>query len=298
MMQESALNHAAESIETRGVKLLLKAYAQQRALFNRQLGHYLAQTGGSEPERDDHTGDVQEGVRDIAAAMTLGREDRQHVALDGVIEGEAELLQAYTQALQASMPDGLRKTLEGQRNRLAAGYDRLVELSRAGRTEPVTRVYESAREADQAVAQLARSGFTSADYEVFEVESMPVHPTPPPAERRSMAAAVKAGALAGALVGGLIGVAYALYQTLLPNMALDISINPYVMAGVSALVGAFWGSVFGWIIGRNKVETDRFVYEDSLLHGTRLVVVYPTPARAETAQKILQVYHDRELANE
>ncbi len=294
-VQEAELNHAAENIETRGVKLLLHAYAQQRAAFARQLT-MISQPGNGQPEEAGDT--VKQGVDDIAASMTLGREDRRKVAMDGVIDGERKLLQMYTQALRLNLPGAVRDLIEQQRNQIAAGYDRLVELSLDGYTEPVTRVFEQGRAADEAVALLQRNGFTPAEYEVFDVDDLPVHRVEPREIRRSMGATVGGGALTGALVGGLFGLAFAIYQSFFPNMALNISVNPWLIFLASAAAGAFMGAVFGWIIGRNKVETDQFVYEDSLAKGTRLVVVYATPERAADAHRILQVYHDRELHKE
>lgn len=293
-LQETELNHAAENIETRGVKLLLKAYAQQRALFAQELGWVLAQVGENRSGAQNAGDGVVQGAGDIAASMTLGRENRRAVALNPVIESESDLLQAYILALQSTLPENVRELLERQRNQISTGYDRLVELGAAGASEPVTRVFDDVREAAEAIARLERQGFAE-DYEVFDVTALPVRHARPQQMRRSVLATVRAGAFFGGLVGGLVGAAAALYQTFLPNMALGISVNPWIMFVVSALVGAFWGAVFGWFIGRNKVEEDRFIYEESLEHGARLVVVYPAPQRASEARRILEVHHDREL---
>lgn len=291
--QETRLNHAAENIDTRGIKLLIKAYAHQRATFARQLAE--ARQPGDVPETGES---LERGMGDVMAAMTLGRENRRVVALDGVIEHERTLLQAYTQALQLDFPGAVRDLLERQRNQVAAGYDRLVELSREGASEPVTRVYAHARQADEAVASLQRAGFGPAAYEVFDVENLPVQQAKPQKARRSAASSAWGGAIGGGVVGGLMGAAYAIYQALLPNMALHVSVHPLVIFLAALLFGAFWGGVFGWIIGRNKVETDQYLLEDSIENGTRLVVVYATPENSDAAHRILGVYHDRELAKE
>lgn len=294
----TALDHAAESIETHGIKLLLKAYAQQRTLFGRELRAALTQGGDAKPEAPAMHSALEEGARDIAASLTVAREGRRPVALSAIVEGEGTLLRAYTQALQADLPVALRDLLERHRNQIAAGYDRLVELSGAGVTEPVTRVFEDARAADEALARLDRAGFPLQAIDVFDVDQMPVRRSNPARVRRSIGSTILAGAAIGALVGGLAGLAWALYQSSLPGMALTISVPPWQLV-VSALVaGAFGGAVFGWIIGRNKVEDDRFVYTESLVNGTRLVVVYAEPERRAEAQRILQVYHDRELRKE
>ncbi|RIK45761.1 MAG: hypothetical protein DCC57_16210 [Chloroflexi bacterium] len=309
--QATEMESAAENIETHGVKLLLKAYAQQRVGFGRALRRILTQIGPGQTE--DSTGSrseaesrvetgpsghgVKQGARDLAASLTVPREQRRVVALAGVVDGERALLQAYTHALQADLPVEVRDLVERQRNQVAAGYDRLIELSGQGSTEPVTRVFARPRVADEALAQLARAGFTS-QVEVFDVDNLPVHPTPPAQMRRSVWSTVRAGALAGALLGAVVGLAWALAQSAMPGMALDISMNPWLLLLISTVVTAFWGAIFGWLIGRSKVEDDRFVYQDSLVNGTRLVVVYAAPERRAEAQRILQVYHDRELHKE
>lgn len=295
--QAVEMGSAAENIETHGVKLLLKAYAQQRVGFGRELQRILAQIDESRAEVEANGHGVKQGARDLAASLTVQREQRRVVALTGVVDGERALLHAYTHALQADLPLEVRDLVERQRNQIAAGYDRLVELSGKGATEPVTRVFARPRAADEALAQLAQAGFTS-QVDVFDVDNLPVHPAQPAQMRRSVGATIQAGTLAGALLGAVVGLAWALGQSAMPGMALDISINPWLLLLISTVVAAFWGAIFGWLIGRSKVEDDRFVYGDSLAHGARLVVVYAVPERRAEAQRILQVYHDRELNKE
>jgi hypothetical protein len=175
-------------------------------------------------------------------------------------------------------------------------YDRLEDLDNRGDAHLVVRLFERERDADQAVGRLHAAGFTDQEVQVLEVEELPVHRTTPATQRQSQRSTILAGAISGGIVGALIGLAVALYQSFLPNAALAISVHPVILFVASTFFGAAFGAIFGWIIGRNKVEHDTFVYHDSLMRGDKLVVVFADPARGEEAERILKVYHERELS--
>jgi hypothetical protein len=293
MESEAGLNHVAEHMQNRGVKLLVKAYAQQRAAQTRELQKLLDEYKQSEP--DAQVGGVRRGLTDIATAMTLGRKNQEHLILQQQLELERKLLELYATALTVGLPAPVHQLIERQRNQIATVYDRLEELDEEGDAQLVVRLFDQASEAEQAVARLRAAGFDEASYQVLDIEQIPVHRESATTRGRSQRTTIVAGAVIGAVVGALIGGAVALFQTLMPNMALNISVDPLSMFLSSALIGAGFGVIFGWLIGRNKVEDDAFVYEASLSRGEKLVAVHTDAAHIDQVERILKLRHEREL---
>jgi uncharacterized protein (TIGR02284 family) len=295
---EAGLNHAAEHAQQRGLKLLLKAFAQQRAVYARELQQLLAAIEAEDepPAAPAPAGEIYRGVSDIAAAMAVPRVEREQVALREQVEAERRLLEAYAATLATTgLPKPVSAVVERQRNQVAAVYDRLEALSAEGGTILVARLFERGRQADQAIGQLRAQGVRADEIQVFDVDQLPVHAETPAVQRKSMRSTVLGGALAGGIVGGLVGLAVALYQMLMPNQALQISVDPVTMVVSSAIFGLLIAAVFGWIIGRNKVEDDAFVYADSLVRGQKLVAVYIDEPRRAADEKTLRIHHEREL---
>jgi uncharacterized protein (TIGR02284 family) len=290
---EAGLSHVAEHVQNRGVKLLLKAYAQQRASSVRELETLLHTL--DHPNQDaTPTGEVHRGLNDIGTAMTLGRKNRQHVALADQLELERRLLESYATALTVGLSSPAYAVIERQRNRAAQVYDWLEELDQEGQSNLVVRLFEQTAEADAAVDQLRQAGFGEGEIQALEVERMPVYHETPAIRARSQWETIAAGAISGGIVGVLVGLAIGIVQTFVPN-SVQTSVSPLVMTLTSALIGAAFGGVFGWLIGRNKVEDDAFVYEDALARGEKLVVVHADAARTAQAEAILKIHHEREL---
>jgi hypothetical protein len=296
---ESSLNHVAEQVQNPGTKLLLKALAQQRAGDAVTLRSALGEVSDGVDGGPMPPGEVRHGMTDIAAAMTLGRENRQHTALRDYLKDEQRLVDAYEEALsQPGLPEGLTDLLSTQRTHAALTLARLRALDADGQTNLVVRLFGRIGDAERAVAGLASAGFSPHDYQAYTVDQLPVHQETVRRRSTSQRSSTVAGAVAGGVVGLLVGIAVGLYQMLMPAAALTISVDAVTMAVVSTVAGALMGAVFGYIIGRNQVEDDEFVYSEGLERGQRLVVVYADAARKAEAERILRVHHERELGPE
>ena len=113
---ERNLYTAAEQTENRAAKLLLKAYAQQRAYFVQQL---RAVTAPFEHEPSalataNLRGFLQRGWSELRAAMTVRRQYRQRLLLQDLLPHEEATLNIFAQAEATGLPATVQKVVHQQ----------------------------------------------------------------------------------------------------------------------------------------------------------------------------------------
>jgi len=288
--------HAAENVEARGVKILLKALARQRLHFVHQLQHYLRDQHPNVAVPHSLIGELQRGMTDMQASMTLKREGRQEIVLNEQLAQERKLLDAYHDALASAGSAGpLQARLREQAQQVEGTVTRLDEISH-GDCELVARLFNNEQLGEQAVQRLRNQGFAQSDIDAVALEQLPV-PAAQAVKRTQtgLKPTVIGGALSGAVVGALMGLAYALFIWFGPFTAESQSVSPALVWVASIVFAALMGTVFGYLIGRNKVEDDAFVTAQGVEEGEYLVAVFADPDRATVAENILQVHHGREL---
>ncbi len=292
---EKGFFSAAEHIQNRGVKVLLKVYAQRRDLFAAELStkapidHYLV------PKGEHALAGLQRGLLDIQAAMTLGRKHRQHVLLSMQLDEEQRVLTSYEEALNAGLPADIAATVERQRDEIQITYNRLMYLNHIGHENLVVRLFNQEDEALIAIEQLRRRGFEPEDISLTKIDSVPRYVADRDERRASKAETAAAGAVAGAFVGGIIGVIIMLFQLWMPSVGISITVGPLAMIVSSLTSGAVIGVVFGLLIGQGEAEEDAYLYRESLRDGDTLVAVYAGPNRVAEAENQLKLHHEREL---
>ena len=290
--------HASENVETRGPKLMLKTVGRQRLQFVRQLQHYLPDQHPDVTVPHNLMSELQRGMTDMQASMTLKREGRQEIVLSEELAYERRLLNAYADALAAIGASGpLQARLREQQAQVQGSVARLEEITQ-GDCELVARLFNDEDAGQQAVMRLQNQGFAASDIDAVALEQLP---TPSMRNVQRSQTGVKptliGGAISGALVGALMGLAYALFIWFGPDatQAQQPILSPTVIWVASIIFAALMGAAFGYLIGRNKVEDDTFVTAQSVEQGEYLVVVYADPNRATLAENILQVHHGSEL---
>lgn len=298
LLEKSAQNvrHAAESIENRGLKLLLKVMAQERVVMYNQLRQAIGREFRDPLDGDQPSGatSLQQGLQDIQTSMTVQRQGRESVALNHLLEEERLLLEAYSGARKDTLFAPLGALLDAQREHIAQFYERL-QLVGEGIEPVVARIYDNETEGRSAVMRLKERGLSASQIDAALISRV-AQPAlrvsaVPPTPRNTIAA----GALSGALIGGLIGLALAAFVWLAPQMVGWITVGPWALLIGATIIGAVFGSVFGFFIGQNKREDDLAVTADSILNGEILVVAYPQPHQVATVEDVLQVHHSREL---
>jgi len=298
LLESSAqhVRHASESVENRGLKMLLKVLAQERVVMYNALRQAVGK-GTADPLDPDHksgAASLQEGLQDIQASMTVQRQGRENVALTHLLEAEDELLRAYDASLQGTLPPQLRSMLESQQAHVAQFYARLQAVG-AGLEPIVARVFDSRVEGESAVARLRERGLNPSQIDMASITQVarPVMQTA--IATASPRKSVAAGAFSGAVIGGIIGLALASFVWFAPQFVGWITFGPWLLLIGAILLGTVLGTVFGFFIGQSQREDDIAVTADSLVNGEILVVAYPSPQQIAMAEDVLQVHHAREL---
>jgi len=290
------LRHAAESIENRGLKLLLKVMAQERAGMYNSLREAMGRGVANplDPARKSVGTSMGQGLQDIQASMTVQQQGRETVTLSHLLSEEDALLASYSSFLAANSGSPLEAQLKAQQTQIAKFNARLKVVGDGG--EPiVARVFDTKGEGEGAIKQLQESGLAATQIDAAPISQVArpiLRSTVRPAGPKS---AMAAGAFAGGIVGALVGAALATFVWLAPAMVQWISVGPWTLLIGAIIIGAVFGIVFGYFIGQNKVEDDLMVTADGLINGEMLVVAYPHPDQVATTEDILQLYHAREL---
>lgn len=291
------MENASELIETRGLKLLFKAAAQQRLYYIQALQPFLEQLAGDTDHHHTSLPDLAQGLTDMQVSMTLQREGRQDLVVEDQIAREDQLLEAYQNALESDLPTHVVAQLESQRARVQAGRSSLKAVADE-ELQLIARLFDTSDEGQEAVQQLLDAGISENTMEVFELGELPVQAVAAVQPNEATGSTVAAGAVSGGVVGAVIGGLVGLFVWLMPGASGMISVSPWLLLVSSAFFGALFGAIFGLLIGRNKAEDDQYVTIEGLTHGAVLVAVYALPEQVDTVEQILHVHHGRELGEE
>ena len=298
LLERSAqsLRHAAENVENRGLKVLLKVVAQERVAMYNSLRQAMGQGVANPLDSSQKSSGtrLQEGLQDIQTSMTVQRQGRENVALNHLLEEEDALLAAYTAVMQGNKAAPLRALLEAQRSIVNGFYTRLQRVG-DGHEPIVARVFDTRVEGESAIVRLKEQGLDASQIDATTITRVARPVVNSSAEPTSPRNTMIAGALGGAVIGGIVGGTLALYTSSNPQFVGWVTVGPWVMLMVPMLIGALFGTVFGFFIGQNRREDDVAVTMDSLINGEVLVVAYPQPHQVDMAEDVLQIHHAREL---
>jgi len=297
LLEKSAqtLRHTAESVENRGLKLLLKVMAQERVnMFNnlrQAMGREIANPLDS--ARKPVGRSLNQGLQEIQTSMTVQRQGRETVALNHLLAEEDTLLAAYSSFSGESTRSPLGQLLETQRMQIARFDARLKAVS-DGAEPIVARVFDLRSEGESAVNLLLQNGLSASQIDAAPISQV-THPVlKTTVNAASPKSAVAAGAFSGAIVGAIVGAALAIFIWLAPALVSWITVGPWTLLIGATVIGAVFGIVFGYLIGQSQREDDLMVTADGL-NGEYLVAAYPRADQVTTAEDVLQLYHAREL---
>ncbi|MFN8489398.1 MAG: PA2169 family four-helix-bundle protein [Caldilineaceae bacterium] len=299
---DKTLYSAAEHIDNRGMKLLLKTYAQQHAQFTAQLQDVVRQMGDNPPVNRDPVTTMSRGLTDVKAAMTVKRQDRQQVALTDALQSENTTVNAYTEALNTSLPERVRELVTRQAERARTIQNQIKLMSGESSRRLVIRLYDQADEAARVVNQLQQAGFAADEIYSAPIEQATrVYSADPEERGRTKQQTVFAMSMAGAGVGLVLGVLLGIAQrwlapntlSFLPSSGVAVAI---IIGVIVAVIGAIFGTIFGLLIGQDKSEEDAYLYTESLKEGDTLLVVFTDSRNKAEAEQIIGLKHQREIA--
>jgi hypothetical protein len=296
---QEAYADAAQHTRNRGLKLVLKSYAQERAGFADQLRGLapdsLAAAGGQ-------TGSaLGRGWASMRAWFTIKRQSRQRLLLQKAQESERAAAAAYAEALGASPPAQTAALLRQQAAALQRGESRLAALAAPHRDGTLlVRLYERPEQVDGVVTALEEAGVRPDDVYVADVGRLQPYADDKEGRERTRWETMAAAAVVGALLGSLIilpfAIALRLYFPQLGGIFADTPTGmllEYLVGG--ALVGAIFGLYFSIFIGQDIVEDDAYFYEQSLENGRVLLAVPASAANRADVERVLGLQHQFEV---
>jgi len=289
---ERGFETAASHVKNRGMKILLKTYAGQRARFAAQLAKTAQQHqiplnshGPLTPVRK-FMATVHRGWIDIKAAMTIGRTNTQRVILSETLRAESRIaLRTYEQASQANLPGEIGAIIEEQYARVKDVHVQLLQMAGSDEGRMLVQLYDDSAHAQQAVDQIEALGIDSKNLRVRPVdEIMEIYECDCHGGR--VLESTAAGAVSGLVSGILFGLVIAIGIWLGPNVA---TLGTFIsLMGTSGVIGLVIGVIFGALIGQATVEDDSYVYRESIRRGDTLVLVETQNGEAERVQQILR----------
>lgn len=305
---EKGFKVAAESVDNRGLKMLFKTYAQQRAQFAAELGQEIKRLGGNSPEEQGSSflAVVHRGWIDIRAAMTIGPQNTENFVLAEALRGEGAALKRYENNLNKGLPAAIQTVVQRQNERIKEVRDQLQRMCARSSIRMVIRLFDRPEDVDRAMAALQTAGFREDMIKTVALDQM-VSLYESDSESSTTLESGVTGSFLGLAGGGVIGMIAGIsmlltpgsqFMTLPDSAPLAILDSLGVLGGaaiVGALAGALFGALIGALIGRGMQEGDAFLYADSVRHGRTLIMVQSENKRAAEAAHIMhQVNASRE----
>jgi len=291
---------AAGQVENRALKLLLKAYAQQRARFTHELQRNGAQVTDSSLEAGFSFGFFQRGWMDLKSALLIRRQRRHRILLSELAELETNTLQAYAKAEASDLPLALHTMVGRQYEEVRTFHNRLTLLAKQSEHQVALRLFNEDKEARQVVARLQQMGIPRSELIMIPIEEIAVYKDDEQARPRAKREAIITGVLLGAVAGGVLGLIYGAFQRFyFPEFNGFIATTPVtIMLEIGlygAIIGAFFSFIFSTLIASSAAETDAYLYEDSFQQGDTLVAVFADVDNFNEVERIIGLQHEHEI---
>lgn len=301
MSNESKRNFyaAAEQVENRALKLLLKAYAQERARFVGELQQSIAQS--AQPASvSNPLSFFRRGWLDLKAALVVRRQRRHRLLLAELEQLESQTVSTYANAATQELPSGVRTIVERQYERIRTIHNRLDVLSKQLERRVALRLFDRVEETDQAIARLAQLGIPRSDLAIIPIEQIAAYSNEQKARPRATCEAIITGGLLGLLAGGALGLLYgSFHRFYFPELDGYLTTTPtgtmLELGLYGAIIGLLFALVFSTLIASSAAETDAYLYEDSFQNGDTLVAVFTDQANINKVEQTIGVMHEHEI---
>jgi len=284
---ERGFQVVAQNVSNRGLKVLLKSFAQQRAGFKDKLQEEIERSGGGYSERRSTRGIIHRGRITIRAALTIGPQNIENAVLGEARPGENAVLKAYKRALGKDLPDEIRFLLKQQLHEIQKVSDEVKLLRGRSDQRLVVRLFDSEAAAQTAYQALEEAGFRLSDAETEDVSYVSVYE----GVGSTVSETVMSGAFGGALWGALIGLVAGISALFIPQIETMMGVSPLAIwlsiAIAGSIAGALIGAILGFLIGQGAYEADNYLYDDSVTYGTTLLRLKTGDKRATEAAQIL-----------
>jgi len=303
--QESKRNFytAAAQVENRATKLLLKAYAQERARFIRELQQSRPQPEAALVESTPAPagGFFQRGWLALKSALVIRRQRRHRLLLTELQQMETNTVDAYARLTTTVLPPALHTLVERHYERVRVVHRWVTLLSQQQERQVAVRLFNQWAEAEQAIGRLAQMGIPRSELAIVPVDELAPYANEQQARPRATREAIVTGGLLGFLAGGLLGVLYgSFHRTIFPDVSGFLTSDPtgimWEVALYGAIIGLIFALIFSTLIAISAAEIDAHLYEESFQQGTTLVAVSTDAANLRTVERIIGLKHEQEIA--
>ena len=285
---EHGFEVVAANLKNRGLKLVLKTYAQQRAQFTDELKGEIQRLGGAVSERGSVRAMIHRGRIHILATLTIGTQNVENLVLGETLLGEQAAVNAYRRVLAQALPAESRALVEGQFQQVQAARAQVSLLRGQAGQRVVVRLFNSAPDAEAALRALAEAGITPTHTEISDVKEVTrVYAGKGAPVSEVVLAGAVGGALWGSLAGALAGLSVVLVPRAEPIIGGSLAVTWAAIALGGIVLGVLMATFLGLFVGTGISEEDAYLYRDSLTHGVTLVRVSLDAGRAEQAARIM-----------
>jgi hypothetical protein len=160
----------------------------------------------------------------------------------------------------------------------------------------VTALYDTYRQAEDAVAALKESGISADDISIVSRDSAYLDTSPESAAAEGVGVGSGLGLIAGGSAGLLTGLGIIAIPGLGPVVAAGWLVSMLAGAAAGTVVGGAAGGLIGALTGSDVTEEEAHVYAESIRRGGSLVSVRVHDDRAVEAQATLNQYDPVDLA--
>jgi len=149
---ERGFGVVAANVANRGLKLILKTCAQQRARFADELKGEIQRLGGAVSEQGILLllGVIHRGRIDIFATLTIGAQNVENVVLGEALLGEKAAVNAYRGAMATILPAETRALLERQYQQVKETHEQVDLLRGRSGKRLVVRLFDSEQDVEAA----------------------------------------------------------------------------------------------------------------------------------------------------
>jgi uncharacterized protein (TIGR02284 family) len=286
---------AAANVDNRGLKLLFKSFAQQRANFKteifKEIQHLNSHVRVPSSSVTSILAMIHRGRIDIFAALTIGDENVEKVVLKEVVLGEGVALRAYENALKKDLPSEVRELVARQFDEVRRVVEEVNLMRGRDGKRLLVRLYDTEIDASDAIERLREAGIAREVIETVPVDKATVLYK---GRGTTILETILSGAVGGGFWGAVIGILAVIGVLQMPpggsptpGPIVDQRLWAFIALVLCIAGGVFVGSIIGTFIGWGIKSNDAYLYDDGLERGQILVKSLVDESRASKAWQTL-----------
>ncbi|MEZ4593487.1 MAG: PA2169 family four-helix-bundle protein [Chloroflexota bacterium] len=289
---ERGFNTIAKSVNNRGLKVMLKTYAQQRRQMAEELKTLVEAMGDIVSSQRSVRGMIHRGRIAIVTTLAITPMEMESVALKEAVLGEKTAVRAYENALKKSLMPEAKTLIEQQFAQVRDVNEKVNRLRGLPSDRLVVRLFNSERDAATAVAALANMNFPQDAIETIDLSQTHEFVRRYQGEKAVVKEATLSGSLGGSIwgsiLGALAGVGLLQFTGIDPFGATTLAGTWGLIALGGTVSGLLIGAILGFLIGLGVSEQDAYLYNVSIERGNTMVLLSTKPHRAPEASRIMR----------